>query len=80
MRGKATILVDSTDLSVDLNFHRRKITKKIHGDEDFEWAFSLSKGHYIGFKLILALDYRTMQSLAFLIHSGSPNDYHFLIK
>ncbi len=73
-RGKATILVNSTDLSVDLNFHRKKITKKSMKDEDFEWAFNSSKGHYIGFKLTVALDYRTMQPLAFLIHSGSPYD------
>jgi hypothetical protein len=68
-RDKATILVDSTDLSVDLNFYRKKITKKSMEDEDFEWAFSSSKGHYIGFKLTVALNYRTMQPLAFLIHS-----------
>jgi len=73
-RFKATILVDSTDLPVDLNFHRRKITKKSLEDKDSKWAFSSSKGHYIGFKLTVALDYRTMQPLAFLIHSGSPND------
>jgi len=73
-RGKATILVDSTDLFVDLNFHRKKITKKSMEDEDFEWAFSSSNGHYIGFKLTVALDYRTMQPLAFLIHPGSPHD------
>jgi len=43
-------------------------------DDDFEWAFSSSKGHYTGFKLTVALDYQTIQPLAFLIHSGSPHD------
>jgi len=28
-RGKSTILVDSTDLQVDLNFHRKKISKNL---------------------------------------------------
>lgn len=73
-RGKATVLVDSTDLPVDLNFHRKKISKESMENEDFEWCFSSSKGYYIGFKLTVALDYRTMQPLAFLLDSGSPHD------
>jgi len=66
-RGKATILVDSTDLQVDLNFHRNKISKKSLEDKDEGWTYSLSKGFYTGFKLTVALDYRTMEPLAFLI-------------
>jgi len=73
-RGKATILVDSTELPVDLNFYRKKISKKSLEGKDSKWAFSSSKGHYIDFKLTVALDYRTMQPLAFLIDSGSPHD------
>jgi len=73
-RGKTTILVDSTDLSVDLNFQRRKITKKSLEDRDFKWGFSSSKGFYIGFQLTVALEYPQMRPLAFLIHPGSPND------
>jgi len=57
---------------VDLNFYRKKISKKSLEGKDSKWAFSSSKGHYIDFKLTVALDYRTMQPLAFLIDSGSP--------
>lgn len=52
-RGKATVLVDSTDLPVDLNFYRKKISKKSLEGKDSKWAFCSSKGHYIGFKLIV---------------------------
>ncbi|MEN6553273.1 MAG: hypothetical protein ABFC34_10380 [Methanobacterium sp.] len=66
-RGKSTILVDSTDLPVDLNFYRKKISKKSLEGKDSKWAFTSFKGHYIGFKLNVALDYLTMQPLAFLM-------------
>jgi len=68
MRGKATMQVDSNDLQLDLNFHRRKISKKSLEDKDREWTFSPSKGFYVCFKLTVTLDYRTMQHMVFLIH------------
>lgn len=73
-RRKTTILVDSTDLQVDLNFHRKKISKKSLESRDFKWGFSSSKGYYIGYKLTVALEYPKMKPLAFIIHPGSPND------
>jgi len=73
-RGKAFILVDSTDIRLDLNWNKRKITKKFLENLPYKWCYSPSKGYYIGFKLTMALDYRTMRPLAFLLHLGSPND------
>jgi len=73
-RRTATILVDSTDLQADMNFHRKKISKKYLEGKDVKWDKSSSKGFYIGFKLTVALDYHSMKPLAFLLHSGSPHD------
>jgi hypothetical protein len=73
-RGKTVILVDSTDIQLDLNWFRRRITKKSLEDRDFKWGYSSSKGYYIGFKLTLALNHHNLKPLAFLIHPGSPND------
>ena len=73
-RRKSTILVDSTDLQVDLNFHRKKISKKSMEHREFKWGFSSSKGFYIGYQLTVALEYPKMKPLAFIIHPGSPND------
>lgn len=73
-RGRAWIVVDSTDIQVDLNWFRRKITKKSLEDREFKWGYSPSKSFYIGYKLTLAIDYHTRKPLAFLIHEGSPHD------
>ena len=71
---KAWIVVDSTDIQVDLNWFRRKISKKSLENKPFKWGYSSSKSFYIGYKLTLAIDYHTRKPLAFLIHEGSPHD------
>jgi len=63
--GKAWIVVDSTDIRLDLNWHRRKITKKSLEQREFKWGYGPSKSFYIGYKLTLAIDYHTKKPLAF---------------
>lgn len=79
-RRKTTILVDSTDLQVDLNWNRKKRSKKSLEDEEFKWGCSSSKRFYIGYKLTIALEYHKMKPLAFIIHRGSPNDAPILTE
>jgi hypothetical protein len=55
-RNKAWIIVDSTDIQVDLNWFRRKISKKYLENRPFKCAYSSSKSFYIGYKLTLAID------------------------
>ena len=59
---------------VDLNWFRKKISKKSLENRPFKWGYSSSKSFYIGYKLTLAIDYKTRKPLAFLIHEGSPHD------
>ncbi|MBM4240231.1 MAG: transposase [Euryarchaeota archaeon] len=73
-RKKAWIVVDSTDIQLDLNWFRGKITKKSLEQREFKWGYSPSKRFYIRYKLTLAIDYHTRKPLAFLIHEGSPHD------
>lgn len=73
-RRRTTIIIDSTDVCVDINWFRNTYKKSDLEDRDFKWAFSSSKGHYLGFKLILAIDYPSLKPLGFLLYSGSPND------
>ncbi len=73
-RGKTTILIDSTDVSVDINWFRNTYKKSDLEYRDFKWAFSSSKGHYLGFKLVLAIEHPSLKPLAFLLYPGSPND------
>lgn len=73
-RGKTTIIIDSTDVCVDINWFRNTYKKSDLENRDFKWAYSSSKGHYLGFKLILAIEYPSLKPLGFLLYPGSPND------
>jgi len=73
-RGIRTIIVDGTDIQIDLNWFGRRISKKSLEEKPYKWGYSSSKGFYIGLKLTLAIDCETMQPLAMLMHEGSPND------
>ena len=68
-RGKTTIITDSTDVCVDINWFRNTYRKSDLENRDFKWAFSSSKGHYLGFKLILAIEYPSLKPLGFLLVS-----------
>jgi len=43
-------------------------------DTDYKWAYSKSKGYYIGMKLVLAIEYSSLKPLAFLVFPGGPSD------
>ena len=75
-RGKkrAWLIIDSTDLQLDINWFRRRIKKADLEDREFKWGYSPSKGYYIGYKLTMVVDKHKLKPLAFLIHEGSPND------
>lgn len=74
-RGREKVLVvDSTDISVDLNWFRRRIKKADLEEKEFGWGYSPSKGYYIGYKLTLAIEYPSLKPVGFLLHRGSPND------
>ena len=40
-------------------------------------GFSTTKGHFIGFKVTVVLNEKTMAPVSILIHSGAPNDSKF---
>lgn len=72
--GMNTFLVDATAITLDLNWFKRNYSKaKLEGRE-FKWGYSPTHGHYIGYKLTLALDSRSLQPVCFLVHPGSPHD------
>ncbi len=56
-RRKATLLVDSTSISLDLNWFRRHYTKQDLVDKEYAWGYSPIHGLYIGYKLTLIIDY-----------------------
>lgn len=70
----ATVIADCTDITIDLNWFKKRIRKADLEDRDFKWAYSPSKGYYIGMKLVLAMSHPDLKPLAFLVYPGSPND------
>ena len=73
-RKPKTILIDSSAITLDLNWFKRTITKAQLATRDFDWGYSKTHGYYIGYKLTLALEYPSLKPLWFLIHRGSPLD------
>ena len=72
--GMNTFLVDATAITLDLNWFRRSYSKTNLEKREFKWGYSPSHGHYIGYKLTLVLDSRSLRPVCFLLHPGSPHD------
>ncbi len=68
------LIVDSTDVSLDLNWLRKKITKADLEGKEFKWGYFSSKGYYVGYKLTMVIEYRSLMPVAFLFQQGSPGD------
>ena len=73
-RRSGTILIDSTAITLDINWFRRTFTKAQLMNRDFDWGYSHVHGHYIGYKLTMAVEYPSLKPLAILLHRGSPHD------
>lgn len=73
-RKHRTIIVDGSAVVLDLNIFKKRIKKSDLAEKDYRWGYSTTHGYYLGFKLTLAIDYPSLIPLAFLVHSGSPND------
>ena len=55
-RAEKTIITgDTINLTVDLNRFRKKYKRGDLKDKDYKWAYSRSRGYYIGMKLVLAI-------------------------
>jgi len=49
---KTMIIRDTTNLTVDIKRFRKKYKREDLKDKDYKWAYSRSKGYYIGMKLV----------------------------
>ena len=72
--GLHTFLVDATAITLDLNWFKKTYSKERLERKEYKWGYSPTHGHYIGYKLTLALDSRTLHPVCFLLHPGSPHD------
>jgi hypothetical protein len=74
-RGLNHIIIDSTDINLDLNWFKRKISKKMLENRDFKWGHSTHRGYFIGMKLSLALEYPSLKPLAFVVNEANVSEY-----
>jgi hypothetical protein len=81
--GSKGIIIDSTDINLNLNFHAKKITRESLENKEYKWGHSTHRGFFIGMKLTLALEYNTLKPLAFLINEANvsePKIYPEILK
>ncbi len=81
--GSKGIIIDSTDINLNLNWHAKKITKESLENKEYKWGHSTHRGFFIGMKLTLALESQTLKPLAFLINEANvsePKIYPEILK
>ena len=81
--GSRGIIIDSTDINLNLNWHAKKITKESLESKEYKWGHSTHRGFFIGMKLTLALESQTLKPLAFLINEANvsePKIYPAILK
>ena len=67
------IIVDCTDVSVDINWFRNSVKQADLEGKDYKWGFS-PKGMFIGMKLTLVLEYPSLKPLLFLLHPANRHE------
>ena len=67
-------IADATPSACDFNNDKHFIPKEHLEKLNLKWGFSTTKGHFIGFKVTVVLNYKTLSPVSILIHSGAPND------
>jgi hypothetical protein len=67
------IIVDCTDLTLDINFFRNPVRQRDLEGKDYKWGYS-PKGMFIGMKLTLVLEYPSLRPLLFLLHPANRHE------
>ena len=66
------LIVDCTDVSVDINWFRKCKQKDLKG-KDYRWGYS-AKGLFVGMKLTLVLEHPSLKPLLFLLHPANSHE------
>lgn len=72
------LIIDCTDVSVDLNWFRKPIMQRNLLKKDYRWGYS-AKGKFIGMKLTLVLEY-PCKPLLFLLHPANKHEAKIFSK
>jgi hypothetical protein len=66
------LIIDCTDVSVDLNWFRKPVRQRDLLNKDYRWGYS-AKGKFVGMKLTLVLEY-PCKPLLFLLHPANRHE------
>jgi hypothetical protein len=75
-----TILIDASSIPMDINLKRKFYSDKELEEKKFSKGYSKSEGFYLGYKLVLCLDYDTKQPLYMSIERGNAHDVNFFTQ
>jgi hypothetical protein len=75
-----TILIDSSPIPLDINTNKKHYSDEELEEKGFPKGFSSSKKFFIGYKLVLCMDYETKQPLYMSIEKGAAHDVNFFIQ
>jgi hypothetical protein len=67
------LIVDCTDISVDINHFRKPINQRNLEGKEYRWGYS-TKGKFIGMKMTLVIEYPSLKPLLFLIHPANRHE------
>ena len=67
------VIIDCTDVSVDLNWFRKPIKQRDLEGKEYRWGYS-SKGMFIGMKLTLVLEHPSIKPLLFRLHPANRHE------
>ena len=67
------LIVDCTDVSVDINWFRKPVKQRDLEGKDYRWGYS-AKGMFMGMKLTLVLEHPSLKPLLFLLHPANMHE------
>ena len=68
-KNPSILILDWTDISLDLNPFRRRDLK----DKPYKWGFS-TKGFFLGMKMMILIDYKTLTPLFFHVYPANVHE------
>ena len=75
-----TILIDTSPIPMDINTQKRFYPNEELEEKNFPKGYSASIGFFIGYKLVLCMDYDTKQPLYLSIEKGMAHDVNFFTQ
>ena len=73
-RSRKKYIIDSTPVECDINHIKQYISPEKLEKLKLKWGYSTTKGNFIGFKVTVVLNEKTLCPVSILIHPGAPND------